>query len=200
MQPEEPKEPSEPKPAAKEPEDPKPGPKPKQDQDIHRVLWERTRLSRAFEVLAVQGVLWGNLFVFSRGTYTGLGAIIPFAISIVLVTYLLISLTRFGKMVDIAIMLFFSFSSLAATFSTLYWNYGTTGNFTERLTQLDAIYFTIGTLTTAGTGNISAISQVARGLQTLQMVLDIGFILFAVSLVVSEISSRMQRRRDHQSN
>jgi hypothetical protein len=181
---------------AKKPEEPKP----KQDQDIHRVLWERTRLSRAFEVLAVQAVLWGNLFGFSRGTYTGLGAIIPFAIAIVLFTYLLISVTRFGNMVDIAIMLFLSFSSLAATFSTLYWNYGTTGNFTERLTQLDAIYFTIGTLTTAGTGNISAISQAARGLQTLQMALDIGFILFAVSLVVAEISSRMQRRRDQQSN
>lgn len=109
-------------------------------------------------------------------------------------------MARSGELVDIAIMLSVSFSALIVTFSSLYWAYGTTGNFTERLTRLDAIYFTVGTLTTAGTGNISAISRIARGLQTLQMVLDIGFIVAAVSLVVAEISSRIHGKRDRHSN
>jgi hypothetical protein len=51
-------------------------------------------------------------------------------------------------------------------------------------------------LSTAGTGNISAVSQVARGLQTLQMILGIGFAVFAVSLAVAGISSRMQKKHD----
>ena len=72
-----------------------------------------------------------------------------------------------------------------ATFSTLYWNYGLLSNFTEQLTRLDAIYFTIGTLTTAGTGTISAVSQTARTLQGLQMVLDLGLIVFAVALAIA---------------
>lgn len=189
-------EPNEPEPATEEAEQPQPEPDTKRNKDIHHIFWERTRISRVIEVLAIQGVLWGNLFAFSRGTYTGPSAIIPFAIAIVIGTYLLISVTRFGNIVDILTMLLFSSSVLTATFSTLYWNYGTTGNFTEPLTRLDAVYFTVGTLTTAGTGNVSAISQIARGLQTLQMVLDIGFILFAVSLVVAEFSLRMQRTSD----
>ena len=66
-------------------------------------------------------------------------------------------------------------------FSVIYWTYGTSGNFSSRLTHLDAIYFTMGTLSTAGTGNIVSVSQLARGLQTLQMLLDLGFLLVAVT-------------------
>lgn len=195
-------EPNEPKPISKKPKEPKPPakeheePKPKQDQDIHRVLWERTRLNRTIETILVQGFLWINLFAFGRGTFTGFRAIIPFAIALALVTYVLISVTSFGSTFDIAMMLFYGFSSLLAAFSTLYWNYGTADNFTEHLTRLSAIYFSVGTLSTAGTGNISAVSQVARGLQTLQMILDIGFVVFAVSLAVAGISSRMQKKHD----
>jgi hypothetical protein len=178
---------------AKDLEKSKPSPKLKQDQDIHRVLWERTRF-RSLEIVLVQGVIWMNLFGFARGTFTGARAVIPFVISIVLITHVLTSVTKFGSMLDIAVMLLCGFSSLLATFSTLYWNYGIAGNFTERLTRLDAIYFSVGTLSTAGTGNISAVSQVARGLQTMQMILDVGFVVFAVSLAIAAISSRMQKK------
>jgi hypothetical protein len=195
-----PKTPTESKPAEKEREEPNPPPKPKQDQDIHRVFWERTRRSRAIEMLLVQAFLWINLFAFGRGDFTGLRTIIPSFISAVLLTYLLISVTKFGSIFDIAITLFYGFSSLLAVFSTLYWNYGTANNFTERLTQLDAIYFSVGTLSTAGTGNISAVSQVARGLQTLQMILDISFVVFAVSLAIAGISLRMQKKQDQYSS
>ena len=48
--------------------------------DIHRVFWERSRANRLELDFLFQGVLWLNLFTFSRGAFTGLGAIIPFAI------------------------------------------------------------------------------------------------------------------------
>jgi voltage-gated potassium channel len=195
MQPEDPKEP---KPPAKETEEPKP----EQDHDIHRTLWQRTRF--ALPPLVVTCLLWGIFFVygspFTSHVYLGFVNIIITVMLVVLVTAQLISVSRSGDLINIVIMLLTSFSSLVATFSTLYGNYGTTGNFSEGLTRLDAIYFTVGTLATAGTGNISAISQTARGLQTLQMVLDIGFLVFAVSLVVAKISSRMDKRRDQNSN
>jgi Ion channel len=200
MQPEQPNEPNEPKPTSEEPEGPKPSTKPRKVPDVHRELWEGTRLSRTVAVILAQGALWFNLFVFSQGTFTGLYVIIPSAITIIGITYVLISVTRFGSVSDKALMLLFGFALLVGNFSILYWSYGTTGNFTEHLTRLDAIYFAIGTLATAGTGNISAVSQLARGLQALQMALDIGFAVFVVALAVAEIFSRMKRRRDQQEN
>jgi Ion channel len=210
MQPEQPTEPNEPKPAgegpeepkqiAEEPEEPKPAAKPRQDPGIHREFWAGTHLSRTAAVVLAQGALWFNFFFFSKGTFTGLYVIIPSVITIIGITYVLISITRFVSVPETALMLLSGFSSLIGNFSILYWSYGTTVNFNEYLTRLDAVYFAVGTLTTAGTGNISAVSQLARGLQGLQMALDIGFILFAVALAVAEISARMQRRRDQQDN
>jgi Ion channel len=200
MQPEQPTEPNEPKPTGEEPEEPAPSTKARQDPGIHRELWAGTRLSRTVAVILAQGALWFNLFVFSQSTFTGLYVIVPSAITVIGITYVLISVTRFSSMPEKALMLLFGFALLVGNFSILYWNYGTTGNFTEHLTRLDAVYFAIGTLTTAGTGNVSAVSQLARGLQALQMALDIGFLVFVVALAVAEIFSRMQRRRDRQEN
>lgn len=200
MQPEQPTEPNEPKPAGEEPEEPKPAVKRRRGPAMHREFWEGTRLSRTVAVILAQGALWFNFFFFSRGTFTGPYVIIPSAIAIIGITYVFISLTRFVSMPETALMLLFGFASLVGNFSILYWNYGTPVNFTADLTRLDAVYFAVGTLTTAGTGDISAVSQLARGLQGLQLALDIVFVVFAVALAVAEISARVQRRRDQQDN
>lgn len=74
-------------------------------------------------------------------------------------------------------------------FSVIYWNFGSNENFNIRLTRLDSVYFTVGTLSTAGTGNLVAISELARTVQLVQMVLDLGFLLLAVTLVVTRLST-----------
>ena len=68
--------------------------------------------------------------------------------------------------------------------------------FTETFT-IDAIYFAIGTLTTAGTGNISATSETARGIQTMQMILGLVLITFAVTIVIGRLSSGSRLAADH---
>jgi Ion channel len=164
MQSEQPTEPNEPKPAPETPEEPKPaaeavrGSKPNESPEINRVIWERTRLNRAIEAFLIQGFLWAQFFAFSRGIFTGVRFVIPLVISVAILTYVVISVTKFGNTFDIAIELFHGFSVLLVVFSTLYWSYGTSANFSEPLTRLDAIYFSVGTLSTAGTGNISAVS------------------------------------------
>jgi len=85
--------------------------------------------------------------------------------------------------------LVFYLLTFVSMFSLIYWTYGTSHNFSTQLTHLDAIYFTIGTLSTAGTGNIVPVSELARGLQTLQMLLDLGFLLVAVTLVVGRLAT-----------
>jgi hypothetical protein len=92
-----------------------------------------------------------------------------------------------------------AFSTLVLIFSATYWIYGTTANFNVNVTRLDAIYFTIGTLSTAGTGNINATSELMRGIQALQMVLDAGLVVFAVGVLVARLSSSSDRKSDRSS-
>ena len=168
-------------------------------QDIDGHLWRRIRLNVTIIFLLIQAGLWTSLFTVGRASSAGLYVVIPTVIPAVFavagLTFLLISVTRFGSALDIAMALLLGFSTLLADFSVLYWAYGSSGNFTENLTRLDAIYFSVGTLSTAGTGNISAVSPTARGLQTVQMILDIAFIVFAVSLALAKLSAQMQQKR-----
>jgi Ion channel len=92
-----------------------------------------------------------------------------------------------------ALALVYVFSLLLQLFSYMYWAYGTAGNFNITLSHLDAFYFTLGTLTTAGTGNISSISETARGIQTLQMGLGWGLIAFVVVLILTRYSNLLDR-------
>jgi len=87
-----------------------------------------------------------------------------------------------------------AFLILIGGFSFLYWSYGSTINFTVSLGRLDAVYFTLGTLTTAGTGNISATSEASRYIQSLQMVLDLALMVFAASLLIARFASSRESR------
>jgi hypothetical protein len=82
----------------------------------------------------------------------------------------------------------YSLSALTQFFSFIYWTYGNTANFGQRLSHLDALNFTMGTLSTAGTGSLEAKSQLARRIWTLQMGLDIGLLLVAGTFVLSYVS------------
>jgi len=74
---------------------------------------------------------------------------------------------------------------ITAVFANLYWLIGTPTNFGGELSKIDAIYFALGTLTTAGTGTIAPTSDLARGLVSGQMVLDFVFIATAVTIAVT---------------
>jgi hypothetical protein len=75
-------------------------------------------------------------------------------------------------------------------FSFLYWSRGTRVNFSLPLSHLDAVYFTVGTLATAGTGNISATSEWSRGVQTAQMFVNMAFVLFGLAFLVSRLATK----------
>jgi voltage-gated potassium channel len=106
-------------------------------------------------------------------------------IALIAVEYRKWMVTPLGIYVDLTYYLVV----FVGVFSAIYWSYGTARNFGMPLTHLDAVYFTIGTLSTAGTGNIVATSELARALQSLQMLLDLGFLLIAVTLVIMRFSS-----------
>ena len=81
------------------------------------------------------------------------------------------------------------------SFSSTYWQIGTTANFNIRLTHFDSWYFALGMFTTAGTGNIVAISDHAREIQTLQMIFDMIIVVFVAGILVSRFSDDLKFRR-----
>lgn len=67
------------------------------------------------------------------------------------------------------------------------------GQFAGLETRIDALYFSLTTLTTVGYGDVHAAGQVARVVVCVQMVFSIGVIATGVSLVVKQLSQRRGR-------
>ncbi len=78
---------------------------------------------------------------------------------------------------------------LVLLFTIVYWNIGTAKNFGQSMTHLDATYFTVGTLTTAGTGTISPQSQSARLLVTVQYAVDLVFLAVVLSVFAGRLAA-----------
>ena len=103
----------------------------------------------------------------------------------VLVAYTVLIATR-SRTVP---LVFFALRVLATSlwlvllFTIVYWNIGTAKNLGHSMTHLDATYFTVGALTTAGTGTISPESQRA----TLCVVLRIRPLMNSIGFVVESV-------------
>jgi hypothetical protein len=133
----------------------------------------------------LQAILWINLFL-SRDFFAGPMFLVVWPLGISMAIFMAIAGGADGP-AETAIWLASTFSILLACFSTLYWDYGAEGNFSITLSRLDAVYFAVGTLTTAGTGDIVAKSETARGIQTMQMVLGMALVVFAVTIVLARL-------------
>ena len=73
---------------------------------------------------------------------------------------------------------------------------GDSACFSEKgVKALDAVYFTVGTLTTAGTGSLTPKSIPCRRLATYQMVLGVGLLGLGVGGVVAVIRDEPRGRR-----
>jgi voltage-gated potassium channel len=83
---------------------------------------------------------------------------------------------------------------LILVFATAYVTVGdnVSDSFSEDLSRFDAVYFTVTVLATVGFGDISPKSEVARGLVTAQMLVD----LVLVGLIAKVLVDAVRRRRD----
>jgi hypothetical protein len=109
-------------------------------------------------------ITWVSWLPFHRQTATAWLAL-PAAVlvlSVFSLQTLVLARRHTAPPIGVAVMLSGLLSSCLGLFAGLYWSIGTRANFTHSLTRLDAIYFAVGTLSTAGTGTISATSQTAR--------------------------------------
>ena len=149
--------------------------------------------------VVVQLYVWSTFFDTTKKPgfpYSALGLIIIiFGICLVVGLVLRLALRSRGFTLPLGIGLINAFLFLMATFAGLYYHFGTASNFTSPITtRVDALYFTLGTITTAGTGNISAVSQLARGIVSIQMCIDLIFVTFILAIAVTRLGER--RRAD----
>jgi Ion channel len=154
------------------------------------VFKRRTFIAQMVGIIVVQFYLWlGFLTVptrYSAGPLLTINDSIAIAVGIACLIFASINISSLPY---ILLSVTSTISLLMVDFSFIYWSNGTTANFNVSLTRLDAIYFMLGTLTTAGTGNIVATSDAARGVQSLQMFLDLALVVFAIGLVIARFSS-----------
>ena len=68
--------------------------------------------------------------------------------------------------------------------------------FSERLSRGDAVYFTITTLATVGYGDITPVSDVARLIASIQMLLDLVLIGALVRVLFGAAQHTLARRAD----
>jgi hypothetical protein len=88
---------------------------------------------------------------------------------------------------------------MSAILSAFAWGYWLLSNlvpasFNLPMTRMDAVYFTLGTFTTTGTGRLSAQSSWAELLISCQVVLGWGFVAVLVALVVPRAAAAYRRR------
>lgn len=67
-------------------------------------------------------------------------------------------------------------------------------SFSDPLTKLDALYFTVTVVATVGFGDIVPRSEIARSITTVQMLLDLVFLATAGRLLISTATHRRARR------
>lgn len=140
--------------------------------------------------LGLQVIVWSLLFGNAQPIETGPQSFANiYLITLANVALFIYNYRRKASLRTLSALFVNTFLVLTGGFSWLYWSYGSTANFTVNLSRLDAVYFTLGTLTTAGTGNISATTEASRFIQSLQMVLDLGLMVFAASLLIAKFTS-----------
>jgi hypothetical protein len=91
---------------------------------------------------------------------------------------------------DIAELVLYLLSLVLVDSALLYYTSGTTKNWSQHLSHFDAIFVSIGTLTTAGTSGISAKSTLAHGLLTGQMIVDFVAVTFVIGAALQRLTPR----------
>jgi hypothetical protein len=144
---------------------------------------------------ASQAYTWYAFFTIQPGTSpTKTEIIIPALAEIVTALLLAAWVIINGSMVWALVGTLNAIVLLVGEFSVWYLSYGGAENWTPRLTRLDGLAITLGTLTTAGAPGIDPRTDLARSLITIQLVVDILAAIVLFGLVAARLASRLSAR------
>jgi voltage-gated potassium channel len=138
------------------------------------VLYFGLPLNRAFTVQTVVLLIIGLL------VFAGLIAVQTRAIS----------RSRYPRVTAITAMAF-SIPLFVLLFATAYFllEHSDQTAFTQPMTRLDSLYFTVTVLSTVGFGDIAAHSELARGITTVQMIADLVLIGLVVRVFLGAVQT-----------
>ncbi len=99
-------------------------------------------------------------------------------------------------LVEAAQALVLVFTTLVVGFAAVFYVMaGAEGQFDGLNTRVDAVYFTVTTLSTVGFGDVVATGQAARVAVTCQVVFSVTFISLAARVLIGTATRRTERRR-----
>jgi hypothetical protein len=136
--------------------------------------------------MAIWAVIGWVFLAASRNNFSLTVAIIVVSIDIVAILvrgFMIVGQHSYNVAQAIAIVTFAAIMILQA-FTITYYGIGTAQNFSKCLTRLDAFYVALGTFSTAGTGNISPISEEGRAWITGQYAADIVLLVGLISFLL----------------
>jgi voltage-gated potassium channel len=95
-----------------------------------------------------------------------------------------------------------SFPIVLLLFSTTYFVMGehAAGTFTQPMTRIDALYFTVTTFSTVGFGDITAVSESARVVTIVQMLVDLVLLGLVVNVFLDSVRTGLARRGTRSGN
>ncbi len=151
-----------------------------------------------FGLLVTEAILWGCYFLLTpRGgdsllpngyVSKALEVLVGPALIILIVVGMIKRERReVGTLSETVFWAIQGLSIVVFSFATIYYQYGM-HNWSKTLSHVDAIFIALGTMTSAGTGELEARSEFARILLMLQMVVDIFAFTIIVALVVERIA------------
>ncbi len=156
-------------------------------------VWKARRQLAVALVLTTGGEWYMYSLAGQREGAFSVGATTVFVVYMaVLFAVMLAATSVSGHKIWLAIMTGLVVSEVVWVYSTLYYIYGTAHNFETKLTRIDAVYFTLTTLSTAGFGDIAPKSQPARLLVSSQIGVDLVFLVLLAGIAVSRFSERRQ--------
>ncbi|HEY8302524.1 MAG TPA: potassium channel family protein [Jatrophihabitans sp.] len=99
-------------------------------------------------------------------------------------------------LVRAVVALFTSFPIFIVLFSSVYFMIDeySKGSFSQAMTRLDALYFTVTTFATVGFGDITAVSEPARIITVVQIVLDLVLLGLVVRVFAHSAQAGLARR------
>jgi hypothetical protein len=158
----------------------------------------RVMITRSVAIIVTMGALYAFLPFDGKNWWVGaiIGGLAVAAV-IPLTAYRISLLKRSEQpVVDAVEALVLLLGLLIFGFAAVYLTINRGGGEVNGLnTRLDSIYFTVTTLSTVGYGDITAVSQRARAVATIQMLFDLAFIAFAVRVVAGVARERHQARQ-----
>ncbi len=142
----------------------------------------------AYFVLPMTSATRGSAILFLVGGLTALVLVLGWHIRLILVAPYPAARAASALVVTIPLFL--------VVFATIYYLMGVAdeGAWSEPLTRMDALYFTVTVFATVGFGDVTAVSQSARVLTMLQMVAGLALVGVIARVLMGAVQINWQRR------